>query len=97
MNTIVDTRLTGFPENEWVGRTLAIGDTLQIRVTAPDSRCVMTTLAQDDLPGDPEVLRTAALHNRLPVGAPNASPCVGVYAVVQAPGTVRGDDRVVLI
>jgi hypothetical protein len=97
MNAIVDTRLEGFPENEWLGRTLAIGDAVRIEVKVPDSRCVMTTLAQDDLPNDPEVLRTAALHNRIPVGASGPQPCVGVYAVVAAPGIARGGDRVTLV
>src|SRR5262245_23335615 len=55
MNVIADTRQTGFPENDWVGRELAIGDTARIKVARPDGRCVMTTLAQDDLPADPEI------------------------------------------
>jgi len=49
-----------FVENAWVGQTLAIGDKVRLSVTGPCGRCVMTALAQGDLPKDPEILRTAA-------------------------------------
>ena len=39
----------GFAENGWVGRTLAIGDEVSLSITGPCGRCVMTTLAQEDL------------------------------------------------
>ncbi|HEY6698587.1 MAG TPA: hypothetical protein VIZ67_10195 [Acidimicrobiales bacterium] len=51
----------------------------------PDPRCVMTTLAQDDLPQDREVLRTLARQNRIEV-AGGLHPCAGVYATVGAAG-----------
>ncbi len=63
----------GFAENTWVGHTLAIGTEVRLDITGPCGRCVMTTLAQDDLPKDPGILRTAAQHNRVNVG---------VYAVI---------------
>jgi uncharacterized protein YcbX len=50
----------------------------------PTIRCVVTTLAQDDLPADPTVLRTAAQHN---------SANVGVYAMVERGGTIKRGDR----
>jgi hypothetical protein len=56
----------------------------------------MTTLAQDELPQDPDVLRTLTRHNRAQVGAAGQFPCAGVYAVVEAPGTMRTGDRVAL-
>ena len=46
--------VTGFVENEWVGRTIAIGDEVRLMVTHPCPRCVMTTLPQYDLPQGPE-------------------------------------------
>ena len=94
MNLIVDTREPGFLENDWVGRELGIGATVRLNVALPDPRCVMTTLAQDDLPKDTDILRTLARHNRIPVGDAGRFPCAGVYAVVAAPGTVRTSDRV---
>jgi uncharacterized protein len=92
----------GFVENGWVGKILAIGDSVRLAVTDPCPRCVMTTLAQEDLPADPGILRTAARHNSLvggegrgPDGAYAAS--VGVYARVVSGGTLRRGDIVRLI
>jgi MOSC domain-containing protein len=63
MNVIVHTERPGFIENDWVGRELRLGDTVRIQVALPDPRCVMTTLAQGDLPKDADVLRTLVRHN----------------------------------
>jgi uncharacterized protein len=85
----------GFVENDWLGRVLAIGDEVRLRVTDPCPRCVMTTLAQGDLPRDPGVLRAAAQHNRVGVPALEAElPSVGVYATVLQGGCVRRGDAV---
>jgi hypothetical protein len=62
----------------------------------PDPRCVMTTLAQDDLPADTDVLRALVRHNRLEVAGAGVFPCAGVYAVVTHEGTARVGDPVVL-
>src|SRR4028118_49934 len=64
MNVIVDTDEGGFVENDWIGHELAIGDAVRLGVALPDPRCVMTTLAPEELPKDTEVLRTATRHNR---------------------------------
>jgi uncharacterized protein YcbX len=96
MNLIVGTHSPGFVENEWIGRALAIGDAVQLRITMPDPRCVMTTLPQDDLPKDTEILRTLTRHNRVQVGGAGQFPCAGVYAVVESAGTVRAGDHVTL-
>ncbi|MBI3456551.1 MAG: MOSC domain-containing protein [Candidatus Rokubacteria bacterium] len=76
---------TDFVENAWVGHTLAIGDSVRLNITGPCVRCVMTTLAQGDLPRDPGILRTAAQHNKV---------SVGVYATVDRVGTIRRGDAV---
>jgi len=94
MNVIVETEEAGFLENDWVGHELGIGDMVRLNVALPDPRCVMTTLAQDDLPKDADILRTLARHNRVRVGDAGDFPCAGVYAVVAATGTVRTSDRV---
>jgi uncharacterized protein YcbX len=86
----------GFVENEWLGRTLAIGDDVQLGVALPDPRCVMPSLAQEDLPKDSQILKALARHNRIEV-AGALYPCAGVYAVAEATGTIRKDDRVSLI
>jgi uncharacterized protein YcbX len=75
----------GFAENAWVGHTLAIGTAVRLNITGPCGRCVMTTLAQGDLPRDPGILRTAAQYNQVNVG---------VYAAVMRDGTIRRGDPV---
>jgi MOSC domain len=68
----------GFVENDWIGRTVVIGDTVRLAITEPCPRCVMITLPQGDLPKDSGILRTAAQHNAVNVG---------VYASVVSGGT----------
>jgi hypothetical protein len=83
-NLLIDTAKTGFAENEWVGKTLAIGDEVVVKITANTGRCVMTTLPQAGLPQDSGILRTVAQHNKT---------FVGIYAEIVRPGTThRGDD-----
>jgi uncharacterized protein YcbX len=77
----------GFMENDWIGRTVVIGDTVRLAITEPCPRCVMITLPQGDLPKDSGILRTAAQHNAVNVG---------VYASVVHGGTICRDDTVVL-
>ena len=96
MNVIVETPARGFVENEWLDRRLAIGDDVQIRVTLPDPRCVMPSLAQEDLPKDPRILKALVQHNRIDV-AGTLYPCAGVYAVAEATGVMRKDDSVSLV
>lgn len=97
MNVIVDTPARGFAENAWLGRTLGIGEHVRVTVTIPDPRCVMTSVAQEDLPRDPGILRALARHNRIDVAGGGLYPCAGVYAVAESTGTIRRDDRVRLV
>ena len=78
----------GFVENDWIERTVAIGDEVRLRITGGCPRCVMITLPQGDLPRDPGILRAAAQHNEANVG---------VYADVVAGGTIRRGDPVTLV
>jgi hypothetical protein len=87
----------GFIENGWVGHKLQLGDETRVNVALLDPRCVMATLAQDDLPQDTDVLRTLVRHNRMQIGDFGQFPCAGVYAVVAAPGTVRTGDHVTVV
>lgn len=80
--------VAGFAENDWVGRVVAIGDSVRLRVFMACGRCVMTTLPQFDLPKDSGILRTAAQHN-------NAA--VGVYAEVVSGGLVKRGDLVTVL
>ncbi|MDJ0935264.1 MAG: MOSC domain-containing protein, partial [Kiloniellales bacterium] len=97
-NVVVETAedQSGFVENGWVGRTVAIGDDVRLRVSDPTPRCSIPTLAQTRLPMDPKVLRTIVEHNRLavPVLEGKVLPCAGVYAFVIQGGTLRRGDPV---
>ena len=95
MNVVVDTPESGFVENGWTGHSLQIGDTVRLSIFISDPRCVMTTLPQDDLPKDTEILRTLSRHNRVDV-AGGLYPCAGVYAVVESGGTIQEGDSVSL-
>jgi uncharacterized protein YcbX len=97
MNLVVDTDEPGLLENEWAGRQLEIGDDVRLRVAIPAMRCVMTTVAQDDLPLDREVMRTMVEHNRLTIPGAGLFPCAGVYATVESPGTIAAGDAVRLL
>ncbi len=77
----------GFAENDWIGHTVAIGDSVRLGITEPCPRCVMIPLPQGDLPKDSGILRTAAQHNAVNVG---------VYASVLSGGTIRRGDAVTL-
>jgi uncharacterized protein YcbX len=85
-NLVIQPANAGFVENHWIGRTLELGNVL-LRIDGPCPRCVMTTLAQGDLPKDPMVLRTAVQENQ---------GNVGVYASVIRGGRVRKGDEVFL-
>ena len=88
-NIVVQTENGGgdFVENAWIGKVLAIGDTVRLSATGPCPRCVMTTLPQGDLPKDVGILRAAAQHNQANVG---------IYASVIRGGKVRRGDSVSL-
>lgn len=95
-NFVVETAAgrSGFVENGWIGRTIAIGDEVRLRISDPTPRCSVPTLAQKDIPRDPQVLRAIVEHNRLPVPLleNEALPCAGVYGFVMRGGTVRRGD-----
>lgn len=84
----------GFVEDGWVGRRLRLGATVEITVSMPTPRCVMTTVEQPGLARDPAVLRTTAQHNRHSFDGFGVFACAGVYAEVTVPGTVAVGDEV---
>jgi MOSC domain-containing protein len=77
-----------FVENAWIGHSVSIGDEVRLRIAGPCPRCVMTTLAQGDLPKDVGILRAAAQNN---------DANVGVYASVEKPGMITKGDSVKLL
>jgi uncharacterized protein YcbX len=96
-NVLVGTGDPGFVEDDWVGRTVALGDDLRLDVSMLTMRCVMTTLAQRDLPRDASTLRTLARQHRREIPGLGTWACAGVYADVGRAGKVRVGDRVSLM
>jgi uncharacterized protein YcbX len=72
-----------WPEREWLGRTLHVGD-VTLDVVAPCPRCVMVTRPFAGLREDPGVLRAVVR---------GADQIIGVYATVRDGGTVRAGDK----
>ncbi|SDA54653.1 MOSC domain-containing protein [Mesorhizobium qingshengii] len=71
-----------FPETEWIGRKLAIGELL-LTISEPCRRCGFTIIGQDGFDPDPAVLRNLVRHN-----AHN----LGVYCTVDRPANVEVGD-----
>lgn len=84
-NLLFDSDARGFPEDDWVGKRVRLGEAvLEIAMRCP--RCVATTHAQqhDDLPKDPKIMRTLVREH---------GGDLGVYARVMEPGRVAVGDR----
>ncbi len=77
----------GFIEEAWVGSVLGIGEVVRLQIDTICPRCVVTTLAQQGLPQDMNILRTTAIHNQV-----NA----GIRASVLQGGPIRQGDQLVL-
>jgi uncharacterized protein len=88
-------------EHAWLGKPLVVGRTVELLVIDPSPRCVVTTLAQGNLPRDLDVLRTITMHSAAPsvTLAPGVVfPAVaGVYARVVRGGLLRRGDAVRLL
>lgn len=90
----------GFVENAWLGHQIAAGPEVRLQAIDPCPRCVVTTLAQSDLPRDPGILRALGQANAVAsvTLAPGAVfPAVaGIYASVLQGGTIRRGDALAL-
>ena len=73
-----------FPEQEWVGRKLRVGDA-EVEITMDCPRCVMTTHGFQDLAKDPGIMRTLVKE---------ANGNLGVYAKVTSAATVSIGDPI---
>src|SRR5579859_950930 len=97
-NIVIRTTVSGFAENDWLDRYLAVGEDLLLRVIARTPRCAVPTLEHGPLPRDADALRVLARHNRLaPVVDADPEPCAGVYAEVLNPGRIHVGDSVFLV
>jgi uncharacterized protein YcbX len=85
-NVLLQTDAEGFPEEEWIGRILRLGE-VELRVVDRVERCVMVNHARATLPARSDVLKTIGRVNGV---------CAGVYAQVLRPGTIRVGARAML-
>ncbi|HZJ25808.1 MAG TPA: MOSC domain-containing protein [Acidimicrobiia bacterium] len=76
-----------FPEIDWVGDELALGDAV-LEVVAPCPRCVMVTLPFADLPRDRPLLASIVA---------DADQNIGVYANVVVPGRITPGDSLAVL
>jgi uncharacterized protein len=79
-NLLIDVPGSGFPEEEWLGRDLRIGDRVVLRPRRRLTRCVMIDLAQEDVPEHGRLLRTVAEHHDM---------TFGVWATVERTGRIE--------
>lgn len=82
---VIETDGMGFQEDAWVGHDILLGDEVRLRVAERTERCVMVDMDQADLQAWPRALRTLAQTR---------DACLGVYADVLVPGTLRCGDHV---
>ena len=89
----------GFTENDWVGKTIAIGENAQLKITDPTPRCSIPTLSNGGLAKDPKVLKTIVNHNMLevPLLENKLLPCIGVYGFLVTSGIVNVNDPVRIV
>lgn len=86
-NLLISSHGPGLDEEQWLGRGVEVG-TVRLQVEKRTERCVMTTMAQDDLPSAPGVVSTLESLNDF---------CLGVYASVVSAGSVSVGDAVTVL
>ncbi len=84
----LDSKEIGFIENNWIGKKIAIGNEVILKIKEPCPRCVMTTLEQDNLPKDINILKTIIKNNK---------GNLGIYADVIQGGRIKNDDFIKII
>ncbi len=80
-NLVIETAGEGFVENDWVGKTLKIG-AARFAISDPCPRCVMPTLAQEELPRDP----VCSSRPSPPTSRMSPSPAARCRASASTPG-----------
>ena len=98
-NLVIETTSSrAFAENEWVGRRLLIGQSVELEIIAPTPRCAVPLLSHGALPVSSAAVSGVNKLNRVefPLLGPGQYPCLGAYATVLSPGPVQRGDAVSL-
>jgi uncharacterized protein YcbX len=86
-NILLDVVGSELVEDGWVDKRFALGGAV-VRIRERAERCVMTTNSQDELPQDPAILAAVTKLNDV---------CLGVFATVEQPGTIRVGDELTIV
>jgi len=84
MNFLVEDAAAGYPEQEWIGRRVRVGEAILL-VDMGCPRCAVPTQAFEELPKDPRIMRVLVRETR---------HIAGIYAGVVQEGEVRIGDEV---
>ena len=84
MNFLVEDAAAGYPEQEWIGRRVRIGDAILL-VDMGCPRCAVPTQPFEELPKDPRIMRVLVRETH---------HIAGIYAGVVEGGEVRVGDEV---
>jgi uncharacterized protein len=87
-DTVYDTDSSLSMEKNWEDLTLEIGDSVKLKVSKPTVRCIMTTLAQANIPKDNRILKTIDNEN---------DGFLGVYTQTLDPGAIKTGDLVWMV
>jgi uncharacterized protein YcbX len=89
-NIVIDlnSKEIGFIENDWLGKKISIGKEVILKIKEHCPRCVMTTLEQDNLAKDINILKTIIKKNK---------GNLGIYADVVQGGTIKDDDLIKML
>ena len=93
-NVIVEAEGDAFVEDELVGRRLGLGASVVLQLDLHSPRCIVPTRGADGHDRGPEPLRSLVKHHRREVAGLGRFACLGIYASVVSPGTVRPGDEV---
>lgn len=83
-----------FVENGWVGGHLSVGSELILGITLPTPRCAVPTLAHGSTVPDPRLTTNIGKLNKVQVLDMGQLACLGAYAEILRPGTIRLGDPV---
>ena len=86
-NIVIESNDSTSNERDWIGSRIQIGGTI-LQIEEATERCVMTTLAQQNLPKDPDIMREIASE---------LEAQFGLYAKIIEPGSISIGDTVKLL